>query len=362
MNILIDINHPGQVHLFRNTYHALKKKGHNVWVTIKKIPMGMRLLELYGIKYIFLGPKSDSIVGKALNQIKYDLKLTRLFIGNNIDIAIGSSISVDHASVLTKTKSLHFSDDDPDIVPFVVNYAHPFANTILCPDCLSFPKHELKTIKYSGYHELAYLHPDHFQPDPSVLNEVGLKQGEPFFIMRFNVFKAHHDIGINGLSLEQKLVLIDLLKPHGKIFITTERDIESELKPYQMPISPEKAHSLLNFAALFLGDSQTMTSEAAVIGTPAIKCNSFAGKLSVPNQLEKYGLCFSFLPEEFDKMVSKIKSLLSKPDLKAEWQIKKKKMLKDKIDVTAFMVWFIENYPASETILKQKPDYQNRFK
>jgi len=38
-----------------------------------------------------------------------------------------------------------------------------------------------------------------------------------------------------------------------------------------------------------------MTSEAAMLGTPSLKLNSFAGKLSVPNELEqKYQLCYSF--------------------------------------------------------------------
>jgi hypothetical protein len=37
-------------------------------------------------------------------------------------------------------------------------------------------------------------------------------------------------------------------------------------------------------------------------------------------------------------------------------------MLRDKIDVTAFMVWFIENYPDSVNIMKENPEYQDRFR
>jgi len=58
--------------------------------------------------------------------------------------------------------------------------------------------------------------------------------------MRFNAFTAHHDIGIKGISLEQKNQLINILEPYGKIFITTEKDIEPEFKKYQLTISPEK--------------------------------------------------------------------------------------------------------------------------
>ena len=102
------------------------------------------------------------------------------------------------------------------------------------------------------------------------------------------------------------------------------------------------------YAMMFIGDSQTMTSEAAILGTPAIKCNSFAGRLAVPNELEeKYGLCYAFLPEDEEKFHAKIEELLSMPDLKAEWVRRRERFLADKIDVTAFLTYFIENYPQS---------------
>jgi uncharacterized protein len=363
MNILVDINHPGQVHLFRNLIRILKDKGHQIIVTIKDIPMGMQLLKLYGIDYINIGKKADSLIGKAFNQLSYDWKVWKLFKKHKIDLAMGSSITIDHASRFHKTKALHFSDDDPDVVPMVVKYAHPFADTILCPDCLSFRKHEKKTVKYSGYHELAYLHPKRFTPDPKILDEVGLNWGDAFFIMRFNAFKAHHDIGATGLSLERKRELIQLLNMKGKIFITTEHDIDPEFSKYKLILSPEKIHSLLYYATMFIGDSQTMTTEAAMLGTPAMKCNSFAGKLSVPNEIEyRYNLCYSYSPEDFDKMVDKIKEILRIPNLKQDWQKRCKRMLSEKIDVTEFIVWFVENYPESAQIMNKNPDHQWNFK
>jgi predicted glycosyltransferase len=113
---------------------------------------------------------------------------------------------------------------------------------------------------------------------------------------------------------------------------------------------------------MFLGDSQTMTSEAAILGTPALKCNTFAGELSVPNELENnYGLCYSYKPENFNDFLDKIDELIEKPDLKEQWNQKKEDFLKDKIDVSAFIVWFIENYPQSAKQMKDNPDYQYNF-
>jgi len=54
--------------------------------------------------------------------------------------------------------------------------------------------------------------------------------------------------------------------------------------------------------------------------------------------------------------------LLQTLDLRQEYQKRKEKMLSGKIDVTAFMVWFIENYPKSVSVMKANPDYQYKFK
>ena len=170
-------------------------------------------------------------------------------------------------------------------------------------------------------------------------------------------------MGVVGLTIENKRRLVNYLKTKGKVFITTERDVDDEFKPYQLKVSPEKAHSLMYYATLLVGDSQTMTSEAAVLGTPAVKCNSFAGRLSVPNELERrYGLCFSFLPNQSEAFFAKIDELLAMPDLKREWQLRRQKMLSEKIDYSAFLTWFIENYPDSREVMKNNPDYQFRFK
>jgi len=61
----------------------------------------------------------------------------------------------------------------------------------------------------------------------------------------------------------------------------------------------------------------------------------------------RYGLTFGFRPSEEEAMWAKILQLLCEPDLKAQWQAKRQRMLADKIDVTQFMVDFVERYPDS---------------
>ncbi len=361
MNILIDIAHPAHVHLIKNVYKVLCKKGHNVVVTVKDIPVALRLLRYYEIPYIYLGGKSDSIIGKALLQLKYNLKLWFIVRKYKIDIGFGSSLTIAQLSKYTRIKSIILDDDDDEVEPLFVKFAHSISDVILSPDVIA--RKSLATIGYSGYHELAYLHPNYFEPDSTVLDDLEIKQGDFFSILRFNAFKAHHDVGVEGLSIENKRKIISVLEKKGRVFITTEREIDEEFRKYQLKMEPEKIHSLLYYATIFVGDSQTMTSESALLGTPAVKCNTFAGKLSVPNDIEdSYQLCFSFLPDQTELMFSKLTEILNTVDLKEVFQQRRQQMLADKIDVTAFFTWFIENYPESAKIMHSNPDYQYRFK
>ena len=363
MKILIDIGHPGHVHLFKNLISALKSKGNTLLVTVRDIPAAKTLLKLYNIPHIDFGSKSDSIKGKFINQIIYDLRLRKIVNEHKIDLAIGSSITITHVSKISKIKSIVLDDDDDEVEPLMTKFGHPFADLVLSPDALKNKRKKRETIYYAGYHELAYLHPNRFTPDEKVLETSKIKKGEKYFVLRFNSFKAHHDIGVQGLSIENKRKIIQLLLEYGKVFITTEREIDKEFEQYKITMPPHNIHSFIAYSTMLLGDSQTMTSEAAVLGIPSIRSNSFAGRISYLEEEEKkYGLTFGFKPNQTDQMFIKVKELLNTPNLREEWQKKRKKLLEDKIDVTAFMVWFVENYPGSVSVMKETPEYQFSFK
>lgn len=343
MNILIDIAHPAHVHLTKNVYFSLVQNGHQVIVTVKDIPSAIQLLEKYKIPYKFIGKKNDSILGKAFTQLIFNLRILFIVWEYKISIGFGSSLTLAHVSKFSKMKSIILDDDDDEVEPLFVKYAHPFADVVLTPSCVQ--RASEKRYFYQGYHELAYLHPNRFTPDVNVLNEIGLQKDEVFFVLRFNAFKAHHDVGVQGLTMDDKRKLIQLLEKKGKVFITTERNIDDEFKKYQLTVSPEKIHSLIFYASLFVGDSQTMTTEAAILGTPAVKMNSFAGKLSVPNELEnKYDLCYSFLPSQKDKFFEKISEIIDNENNKQLWSQKLIRFFEDKMDVTTFYVSFIESF------------------
>jgi len=77
-------------------------------------------------------------------------------------------------------------------------------------------------------------------------------------------------------------------------------------------------------------------------------------------QDEKYKLCHQIT--DVHTINEKIESFISINFSKTEYEFRRNRMLSEKIDGTAFLVWFVENYPESEKIMRENPDYQYNFK
>jgi predicted glycosyltransferase len=118
-------------------------------------------------------------------------------------------------------------------------------------------------------------------------------------------------------------------------------------------------HSLLASIDLFIGEGATMASECVMLGTSAVYVNSLQCTTLLEQQ-QKYGLVYNFATSE--GVLEKVKEILSNPELSKDNQAKRATLLKDKIDLTGLLVWFVENYPASFKTLKSDLEYQNRFK
>lgn len=199
------------------------------------------------------------------------------------------------------------------------------------------------------------MHPNWFTADAEVVRKYGINPDEPYFLIRFAKLKAHHDKGIKGISNDIAHRLVELLAPHGKIYITSERALEPEFEQYRLHINPLDIHHVMAFATLYIGDSQSMANEAAMLGTPSLRFNDFVGakKIGVMEEMEKvYGLTYGISSHEPDQLYAKVEELLAMPNLREEFQSRREKMLGNKIDVTAFLTWFIEEYPESASLAK----------
>ncbi len=344
MNILVDLYHPAHLHLFRNSMKQLEKEGHSVfWVTRDK-DITVQLLNEYKLDYKILTKAQKGIVRLGWELLVHDYKVWREARKNDIDLMVGTSVSITHAGLFCKAKSWVFEEDDADQAKLMTYLSYPFADKIITPDFLAHEQHGEKHIVYPSYHELAYLHPENYEPDPSILEEVGVQKREKYFIMRFVSLNASHDFSVKGLSYKQKKTILNKLLEHGKVFITSEGKLDEEFEPYRLRVAPHKIHHLLNYCSLCIGDSQTMAIEAAVLGVPALRCNTFVGELSLLKELDhKYGLTFGYLPEQSDEMIEKIDQLLEMDNLVSVWQKKRQRFLEDKINLTDWLLDYIRS-------------------
>lgn len=344
--------------------YILKEHGHDINIVIKKKDVLEDLLQNDKWKFDNVLPKGrrDNKLSIVLGLLIRDLRVFKIAREYSPDLMIGTSPEITHVGKLLKIPSIVANEDNIEAIPFFTKLTFPFASYVLNPSSVKVGKWEFKNISYPGFHELAYLHPKYFSPNISKVQNL-MKANKDYFILRLSKLSAHHDTGIKGISSEMIYNIVEKLKPFGNVFISSERELNKELNQYLISINPNNIHHALYFAKIYIGDSQTMAAEAAVLGTPAIRFNDFVGRLAYLDELEnKYELAFGFNTTDQQKLYEKLNYLLNIPNLKEEWAIKRKRMLSDKIDLTKFIIWIMENYPESVRVMKENPDYQYNFR
>lgn len=364
MKILFHLGHPAHFHLLKNTIQALNRQNHQVFILIKKKDILQNLLEESKLEFTNILPegRKDNKISIAVGQLRQDLKLLQFCIKNKPDILVGTSVAISHVGKVLNIPSINLNEDDADVVPLYAKLAYPWATHVLAPRICRMGKWIDKTIAYDSYHELAYLHPSNFSPQIEIATKY-ISLEKPYFILRFAKLGAHHDAGIKGISDEIAAKLIELLSPNGRVYITSERALNSGLEPYRIQINPIDIHHVMAFAKIYIGDSQTMAAESGVLGVPFIRFNDFVGRIGYLDELEsKFQLGFGIKTNELEKLFSTIEDLLKDKNLSEVYKERRLKMLSEKIDYAAFLVWFIENYPLSVKTMKENPDYQYKFK
>jgi len=339
----------------------LSAESHSIFISARNKDITHSLLTHYNYTFITRGSGGQSFAGKIFYTLKASVLLTYQCHKYNPDLLISfASPYLSLASLFTGIP--HISLDDTENDAFTWRVYSPFAHHIITP--ASFPlKSSKKQIRFPGNFELAYLHPNWFNPDHSILDRLELLPDDSYVIVRFVSHTATHDLFTKKHSYLSKVDFVGELSKFGKVFISSEIPLEIELEPFRFPLSPVEMHHAMAFASLVIGESATMASEAAVLGIPSVFFDP-VGRCYTREEEEKYGLVFRIdcTPEGIEKGLNKAIELLTTPGIKESWQIKRKNILDNSIDVTEFLVWFIENYPDSARIMRENPDYQYRFR
>lgn len=358
MRILIDIGHPGHVHYFKNLISFLQRNKHKVLIFAREREVIFELLNKLNLSFISRGKGRNSRLGKFFYILSTDFYLLKISLKFKPDLFLSfSSPYPAHISFLLSKPHIVLNDTEhADRNSSLVTF--PFSDVIFTPSSYLNDLGK-KQIRFNSVVESLYLHKKYFKPDLSVKNELGIKKGEEYIVLRFVSWNAHHDYGHSGLDIQSKRDLIEILKPKYKIFISSEGEMPEEFRKYQITISPEKMHDVLCFASLFVGESATMASESVILHTPAVYVNSLPlmGYLKLE---QDFGLLRHFKSSE--GVTDYVKELIKEPELSSLIRERSEQMQKNFIDPTKLLLWFIENYPQSNKILKENPDFQFKFK
>jgi len=345
MRIMFEVGHPSHVYMFKHAIAELHERGHTVGVAAIAKETTIDLLKLQGLDYVLVGNNNPTLVGKALTLPLKDLAFIRKASQGKPDLLVstGSPYSAHASSVLGIP---HIAFGDTETARTIIRLTLPFTDAICTPSSFTLNL-GLKHIRYEGYKELAYLHPNRFRPNPETLNRIGVHSDDKLIVVRFGVINASHDVGHHGLRLESaqnKLEFVQALEEHGTVFVTSETPLDGKLARRMPKVPFDEIHHILYYASLYIGDGATMASEAGILGTPWIYVSDARLGYLVEQQY-RYGL--GFREETAEAALVRAVELLREPRLKSEWRTRRNRMLQEKIDVTEFMVDFIENWPDS---------------
>ncbi len=341
MKALIDLQHPAHLHFFKNLADRLENEGHQVLFTGRDKDILIDLADGYGREIQFFGVARKGVanLGRELFYRQWRLQsIIREFKPDVIMAIAGTFVSL--VGKIMRVPTYIFYDTEHATVSNLL--AYPFATCIYVPKCYRkkiYWRHQ----RYNGYHELAYLHPKYFAPDPRIHDEAGLKEKEIFSIIRFVGWGAGHDIGLSGFTNTNKLRAVKELENYGRVLISCEGEMPAELEPYRLRLNLTKIHDLMAYASLIFGESATMCSEGAVLGVPGIYVDP-VGRGYTDEQEKDYGIIFNFTSADQEQAIQKGVSIL-KDNNRAHWKACGKRIVEEKIDVTEMLYQIASERP-----------------
>ena len=336
--LFYDINHPVQALMLGPVIEELQRRGHTSHVFARDKDVTLRLLERFGIKARTLARRRRGRLGALVELVAREGAMLRQALTERPQAIIGTSAHAGRVGRLSGARSIVINDDDEAAVPLFARLAYPLADVIVKPACLAFENHP-RQVTYRGNQQLFYLHPMRFRPDREIRGELGIGPMQRLGVIRLSALDAHHDVGVRGLGRSHLGEIARRIPKNIVVFASVEKaqDLPQGWRPITLP--PDRIHHVLAAADFFLGDGQTMTAEAAVLGTPALRLNDFVGRISYLKELEGYGLAFGFRPGDEPSLMKVLSEVLDGSRPRAAFAEARGRFLSDMVDP---LPWFVD--------------------
>lgn len=339
MRIAVDILHPAHVHVFKNLIRELSARGSEVLVTARDKDRSVELLRAEGFDPVVLSSRRPGAANLALELLVRTRRFVRAARGFRPDALVGiMGPTIAPAGRILRVPSFVFYDTER--APLTNRWVYPLATAVVTPRSYR-GRAGRRQVRYDGYHELAYLHPSRFEPDPGRVRAAGLDPGAPYVFFRFVAFEASHDLGRSGLSVPDRVALVNEVAERFPVVISSERPLPAGLERFAYRGRVEDVHHALAFARLTVGESATMASESAVLGTPAVYTAPY--DLGYVAEIEERYDLVRYVPSaEPAALRARVAEALADGSLAERAHASRERLLAENVDVTAFMLRFLE--------------------
>jgi len=339
MRILVDLGHPGHVHFYKHAIRHWQKHGDTVLLTGRQKDVMVDLLKHYNLAHHVLNPTAHSAGGLAREFVNHEYQLYHAIQDFRPDVmtAVGG-VCIAPVGKLLGIPTVVFTDSEHVKLDRYLTY--PLATRVCTPTWFK-QKAGSRHIRYNGFQEWAYLHPDYFTPDLNALHELGLNPDTPFVIVRLIAWGAAHDVGHSGFAPDEKRRLLETLNTRARVLLSIEGAVPAALAEYVTPIPPHRLHDLLHYAALYIGEGATMATEAALLGTPAIYVSSLAGTMGNFDTLAQRGLLEAYAHGE-DARRRALAWLEDPAQAKVAHRQARDALASELVDVTAWITQTVE--------------------
>ena len=346
MKYLFFTNTPAQVHQYRRAVKKLRERGHDALVLARDYGCTVPLLDHYDVPYESYGRVGTDKFSLARELPAHVARIARQARRFDPDCVFGRGSFAALAGTVARAPVLLVDDSETTDLDHTV--AVPLSDAVLTPH--TFEKDLGQNhYEFRGFKECAYLHPEEYRPQSDIRAELGVGPDEEFAVVRLNAFGSHHDVGQAGFTPAKRRKLVETLAERATVFVSDEGgelDVgETPARPFDL--HPALLHDALAEASLLVADTQTMVTEAALLGTPAIRSNSFVGDEDMGNfvALERAGLVYNL--REFDAVLDAATDILSDETADERWGNLREQYLDDKVNLTDIVVEVAERAVSS---------------
>jgi uncharacterized protein len=282
MRIWVDLTNSPHVLVLRPVVERLRAAGHDVRVTARDFAQTVELAQRHRMDAEVIGHHRGGRLGaKAIGLASRSLALARWARGKRFDFAFGhGSNDVSVAARLLGIPCATMFDYEWATVQHNVNCR--LARAVVVPDAI--PPERLdrygargKVRGYPGLKEEYYL--ADFEPDPAVLDELGLDRSQPIAVVRTPPAVSLYHRFENPLFADA----LDRLRTVQAVVLPRIPEQRAELaRDFLVPEHAIDAPSLIAFADLVVSAGGTMNREAVALGTPV--WTTFEGRLGAVDE------------------------------------------------------------------------------